>query len=293
MAWVVDNRAARIGEATISRQLSTRFAPLMRGQGHQLISHRFVYPFRPMSSPLSLLAATTFDKILAQVAAPATQPESGFGHLLYIARHLGEYLSDHATSMGVWFYVIVFAIVLAETGIVLLAFLPGDSLLFVIGTLCAQETSTLNVGILVFGLIVAAIVGDTINYHVGKYLGPKVLNNPNSRWLNPKHIVKAHEFYERYGGKAIVLARFIPIVRTFAPFIAGVGTMSYTRFMIYNIVGGIGWIVLILGAGYFFGNIPVIKNNFSLVTVGIIVISVLPLVWEWWVAKRRTASTPA
>ena len=138
-------------------------------------------------------------------------------------------------------------------------------------------------------LIIAAIIGDTVNYHLGKYLGPKVFHKDNVRFLNKKHLIKTHEFYERHGGKTIIIARFLPIIRTFAPFVAGMGSMSYARFIVYNIVGGVLWVVLLVFAGYFFGNIPIVKKNFTLVIMAIIVISVLPGVIAYW-NERRSAS---
>lgn len=202
--------------------------------------------------------------------------------VLHLDKHLGEVIRDY----GTWTYLILFAIVFCETGLVVTPFLPGDSLLFAAGTLASSDETggVINVHLLVFLLIVAAVVGDTVNYHVGYYVGPKVFTG-KSRFLKKEHLDRAHAFYEKYGAKAIVLARFVPIVRTFVPFVAGIGKMSYTTFITYNVIGGVVWVALLTYAGYLFGGHPVVKKNFSLVILAIIVISILPMVIEFLRAK--------
>jgi membrane-associated protein len=173
--------------------------------------------------------------------------------------------------------------VFLETGVVVTPFLPGDSLLFAAGALAA--TGALDPGALIAILAAAAILGDTANYHIGKYVGPRAFSG-QVRWLKKEYLDRTHAFYERHGGKTIFLARFIPIVRTFAPFVAGIGYMSYVRFLAWNLTGGIVWVAACVGAGYGFGNIPVVKQNFSLVILGIVFVSVLPLAFEWMRARR-------
>lgn len=193
--------------------------------------------------------------------------------------HLDNKLEDIIKNYGLWTYLILFLIIFCETGLVVTPFLPGDSLLFAAGTFAAGRG--LNVWLLFILLSVAAIIGDTVNYWIGHYIGPKVFYKENVRFLNKKHLERTHEFYERYGGKTIIIARFIPIIRTFAPFVAGVGSMTYWRFITYNIVGGILWVGICVFAGFFFGNIPIVKNNFSIVIIAIIFISVLPVIIEF------------
>jgi membrane-associated protein len=204
--------------------------------------------------------------------------------VLHIDRHLGELIQQ----FGPWMYVLLFLIIFCETGLVVTPFLPGDSLLFAVGTFCAlPPPSNLSLGTLLLILPVAAILGDTVNYWIGAKLGPRIFRGENVRFLNRKHLERTHEFYERYGGKTIILARFMPIVRTFAPFVAGMGKMTYRKFMSYNVIGGIIWIVSFLLLGYFFGNMPVVKKNFSLVILAIIILSILPAVIEFWRERRR------
>ncbi len=203
--------------------------------------------------------------------------------------HLDRHLVGLIGSYGAWTYVILFAIVFFETGIVVLPFLPGDSLLFAAGAIAA--TGALDPWLLFVSLTVAAVLGDTVNYWIGRSLGPRVFRE-NVRFLNRKHLERTHRFYEKHGGKTILLARFVPIVRTFAPFVAGVGTMSYRRFWAYNLVGGIVWVGGFVGAGYWFGNLPFVKEHFSLVLIGIIVVSVLPLAVELIRARFADARTP-
>lgn len=193
--------------------------------------------------------------------------------------HLDKYLTVLVSQYGTLTYAILFLIVFMETGFVVTPFLPGDSLLFAAGTLAGF--GSLNVLILYILLVAAAILGDTVNYWAGRIVGPKIFRKDTGFLLNKDHLMRAHKFYEAHGGKTIILARFIPIIRTFAPFVAGVGNMSYPQFLLYNITGGLLWVAIFVFGGFYFGNIPTIKENFSLVIFGIIGISVLPLVIEF------------
>jgi membrane-associated protein len=196
--------------------------------------------------------------------------------------HFDQHLLDFVTAYGAWVYGFLFAIVFAETGLVVTPFLPGDSLLFATGALAA--TGVLNAPLAAGLLILAAFCGDTVNYSVGRYLGPRVISATGHsrlhRVLNPQHLQQAHEFFERYGGKAVVLCRFVPIARTFVPFVAGAAQMTYATFVLYNLTGAVAWVALCLGSGFLFGNIPVVRNNFSLITIGIVFVSVLPMLIE-------------
>ena len=209
--------------------------------------------------------------------------------------HLDKHLNDFAGQLGPWLYLVLFGIVFCETGLVVTPFLPGDSLLFAAGALSAIEGSPIRLELLWVVMCVAAVLGDAVNYSIGRYLGPKVFTKEDSMWLNKKHLLRTQEFYEEHGGKTIILARFVPIIRTFAPFVAGIGKMEYPRFASFNVVGGILWVTICLGAGRLFGNIPVVKANFELVILGIIGVSMLPLVLEYIRAKRnpRPATEPA
>jgi membrane-associated protein len=207
--------------------------------------------------------------------------------LLHLDKHLNELIQNY----GVWTYLILFLIVFCETGLVVTPLLPGDSLLFAAGALAALENSPLNVGFLFVLLSVAAILGDTVNYWIGHKIGPKVFHRENVRFLKKEYLDRTHQFYEKYGGKTIIIARFVPIVRTFAPFVAGIGSMSYGRFIIYNIVGGILWVAICLFAGYIFGNIPVVKQNFSLVILAIVFVSILPGLIEF-IRQRAKSRKP-
>src|SRR3989344_69941 len=189
--------------------------------------------------------------------------------------HLDKHLAQVVHDFGTWTYSILFIIVFCETGLVVTPFLPGDPLLFAGGAVAA--VSDLNVHCMFVLLSAAAVIGDTVNYWTGKYLGLKVF----ARFINPKHIEKTHQFFEKYGGKTIVIARFVPIVRTFAPFVAGIGAMTYGKFITYNVAGGIAWVATCLYAGFFFGNLPFVKNNFSAVILGIIFVSILPGIVEY------------
>lgn len=200
-------------------------------------------------------------------------------YLLGIIMHLDKHLNMIIQEYGTWTYLILFLIVFCETGLVVTPILPGDSLLFAAGTFSA--IGSLNVA-LIFGLLsMAAILGDTVNYWIGYFVGPKVFHKENVRFLNKEYLDRTHRFYEKYGGKTIVLARFVPIIRTFAPFVAGIGKMTYFRFIAYNITGGLLWISFFIFGGYYFGNIPVVKNNFTFVIMAIIFISILPGVIEF------------
>jgi membrane-associated protein len=206
--------------------------------------------------------------------------------ILHFDRHLLDFVRDY----GTWVYGILFAIVFAETGFVVTPFLPGDSLLFAAGALCA--TGDLSISAMFGLLVLAAFTGNTVNYAVGRFIGARVFSG-TFRFLNQAYLERAHAFFERYGGKAIVLARFVPIVRTFVPFVAGAARMTTGTFVLYNAVGAIGWVSLCLGAGWFFGNIPVIKNNFSLVTIGIVFVSVLPMLFELVLHRKRSSQRGA
>ena len=197
--------------------------------------------------------------------------------------HLDAHLIELVRDYGGWTYAILFLIIFCETGLVVTPILPGDSLLFAVGTIAATGAlDPLAVSVL---LAIAAILGDTVNYAAGYWIGPRIFSREDSWLLNKQHLERTHRFYEKYGGKTIIFARFIPIIRTFAPFVAGIGKMSYSRFIAYNVVGGIVWIAAFVYAGYFFGNIPIVKDNFSLVILAIIVISVMPAVIEFWRAR--------
>jgi membrane-associated protein len=209
------------------------------------------------------------------------------GQLLDIILHLDQHLARWTQEMGGWVYVVLFAIVFAETGLVIAPFLPGDSLLFAAGAIAALEGSPLSPVWLVIFLSAAAVLGDAVNYTVGRRIGPSIFHSSTSRLLNRKHLEKTRRFYEKYGGRTIIIARFVPIVRTFAPFVAGIGEMRYARFALYNVTGGIAWVALFVGAGYLFGNLPIVQRNFHVVILAIIVLSVLPIVVEAWRARRE------
>jgi membrane-associated protein len=199
--------------------------------------------------------------------------------------HLDDHLQALVAAYGAWIYLILFVIVFCETGLVVTPFLPGDSLLFVAGAIAAA--GGMNIHLMVVLLIIAAILGDAVNYSIGHYIGPRVLKDRNSRWLNPKHLERAHAFYERHGGKTIIIARFVPIVRTYAPFVAGAASMPYPRFALYNVTGAIVWVVSLGYAGYFFGNIPLIKDNLTVVIIVIIILSIMPGVVEYLRHRRQ------
>jgi membrane-associated protein len=198
--------------------------------------------------------------------------------------HIDVHLSEIIQSYGIWTYLILFLIIFCETGLVITPFLPGDSLLFAAGTFAAR--GDFNVMWLCVILSIAAVLGDTANYWIGSFVGPKIFHKEHVRFLNKEYLDRTHKFYEKYGGKTIIIARFVPIIRTFAPFVAGVGSMTYWHFISYNVIGGIVWIVSFVFAGYFFGNIPTVRNNFTIVIFAIIIISILPGVIEF-VHQRR------
>ncbi|MFQ3580450.1 MAG: DedA family protein [Chloracidobacterium sp.] len=214
-----------------------------------------------------------------------------FKYLLDLVLHLDKHLNALGGQLGGWLYVLLFLVIFCETGLVVTPFLPGDSLLFAIGALAATPTSVLNVHLVVVLLSIAAILGDTVNYWIGKKVGPKVFRSDTSRFFDRRHLDRTARFYAKYGAKTIIIARFVPIVRTFAPFVAGIGAMHYPKFLFYNVIGGLLWIASMTYAGYAFGNIPFVKKNFSLVVLGIIMVSLLPAVIE--IARERLSSREA
>jgi len=204
--------------------------------------------------------------------------------------HLDSHLQDLATAMGPWLYVVLFAVIFCETGLVITPFLPGDSLLFAVGALAASPGSVLSLPWLIPLLIIAAVAGDAVNYAIGRYVGPRIFSKETSWLLNRKHLDRAQQFYDTYGAKTIVLARFIPIVRTFAPFVAGIGKMEYHRFWFYNCIGAVVWVAGFLILGYIFGGFEIVKENHSMVVLGIIGISVLPMLYEFWKSRQEKAT---
>ncbi len=199
--------------------------------------------------------------------------------------HIDVHLQAICTTYGAWVYAILFAIVFCETGFVVTPFLPGDSLLFAVGALAAIQALDPWIASLI--LIAAAVGGDTANYWIGHYVGPRVFHEEHTRFLNKEYLERTHAFYEKHGGKTIIIARFLPIIRTFAPFVAGIGDMTYRRFILFNVVGGALWVAIVVGAGYFFGNIPIVKNNFSLVIIALVLIPGIPSVVEFIRIKLR------
>ena len=215
--------------------------------------------------------------------------------LVDLLLHTDVYLQQLVATYGVWIYGLLFLIVFAETGLVVTPFLPGDSLLFAAGALAGA--GSLNPGVTAVLLVVAAIAGDAVNYSVGRISGARIIHlsrtNPRwGRWVKPEYIERAHEFFERQGGKAIVLARFVPIVRTFVPFVAGVAEMSYPAFALYNVTGALAWVAVCVGAGYLFGQVPIVRDNFSLVALGIVFVSLLPMLFEYLRHRRATQQPP-
>ncbi len=203
-----------------------------------------------------------------------------FSKIVDLFLHLDQYLTNIISEYGTWTYLILFLVIFVETGLVVMPFLPGDSLLFAAGALAANPENNLNVVLLMTLLFIAAFLGDTLNYTIGDYLGPKVFRR-DYRFLKRKYLLQTQAFYEKHGGKTIIFARFIPIIRTFAPFVAGVGTMKYSRFISYNIIGGFIWVVAFTMIGFFFGNLPIVKKNFTLIIFAIIFISILPPIIEF------------
>lgn len=206
-------------------------------------------------------------------------------YLVNFLLHLDKHLIAFVSTYGTWTYALLFLIIFCETGIIFTAILPGDSLLFAAGALTASLNDVLNVHILFFLLTAASIAGNGLNYFIGKSLGPVIFRSKKSLLFNPKHVEKTHEFFERYGGKAIVIARFMPILRTFAPFVAGIGYMTYRQFFIYSVIGAVLWIGTLVYGSYLFGNIPIVKENFSLVILAIILLSITPAIFEF--LRRR------
>jgi membrane-associated protein len=215
--------------------------------------------------------------------------------LVDILLHLDRYLNDWATKLGAGLYAVLFLVVFCETGLVVTPFLPGDSLLFAVGALSATEGSPISLPLVMVLLFVAAVVGDAVNYSIGRRIGPAAFRSEGSWLLNKKHLLRTQAFYELHGGKTIIMARFVPIVRTFAPFVAGIGDMRYRRFFSFNVIGAAAWVLLLTGAGRAFGNVPVVKKNFEIVILGIIAVSVLPMVVEYLRARRAppAATEPA
>lgn len=223
------------------------------------------------------------------------------GQVIEVFRHLDRYLADLVVQYGPWMYAILFVVIFCETGLVVTPFLPGDSLLFAAGALAAATSHVdaagsvvgLDIVVMVPLLIVAAVLGDAVNFAIGARVGPSILEREKIRFIKRSHLEKTQRFYETHGSKTIVLARFVPIVRTFAPFVAGIGKMRYRTFALFNVLGAVVWVIVCAGAGYFFGNVPIIKKNFELVVLGIIGVSVLPIAWEMYkgLATQKTTST--
>lgn len=212
-----------------------------------------------------------------------------FSTIIDLFLHLDKHLTQIISQYGTWTYLILFLVIFIETGVVVMPFLPGDSLLFAAGALAANPENNLNVALLMLLLFIAAFLGDTLNYTIGDYLGPKVFRR-DYRFLKREYLLQTQAFYDKHGGKTIIFARFIPIIRTFAPFVAGVGTMKYSKFISYNIIGGFLWVVAFTMIGYFFGNLPIVKKNFTLVIFAIILISVMPPIYEF--LKHKFAKKP-
>lgn len=210
-----------------------------------------------------------------------------FTDLFHIFLHVDEYLGDIVRAIGVWTYVLLFLVIFAETGLVVTPFLPGDSLLFAAGAIAALVPDTLNVVLLILVLSAAAILGDTVNYWIGHWVGPKAFSG-KVRFLKQEHLERTNAFYAKHGGKTIILARFVPIVRTFAPFVAGIGAMNYSKFILYNVVGGIVWVTMFALLGYFFGNVPFIQKNFEYAIIAIVLLSLAPAIYEVLAEKLRS-----
>jgi membrane-associated protein len=211
-------------------------------------------------------------------------------YLIDFIIHIDKHLYEIVTEYQFWTYLILFIIVFCETGLVVTPFLPGDSLLFAAGAIAAMDGNPLNLLLLILVLCIAAILGDSVNYEIGKFLGHKVYER-DYKFVKKEHLLKTHAFYEKHGGKTIIIARFMPIIRTFAPFVAGVGEMSFKRFLSFNVIGGILWVIAFTTAGFFFGNIPVVKRNFTLVVFSIIIISFLPMVYAFVQTKFSKGKT--
>ncbi|MBL8760765.1 MAG: VTT domain-containing protein [Phycisphaerae bacterium] len=219
-------------------------------------------------------------------------------NFIALFKDLPGFLDGFIKEHGLWVYVLLFAIIFAETGLVIMPFLPGDSLLFTVGAIAAR--GSMNVWAITAALVIAGVLGDAVNYHAGKFIGPRVFKSKPGegssfleRALNRQHLERAHAFFEKYGGKAVILGRFVPIVRTFVPFVAGAGAMNYGRFAVYNIAGAVLWVGVCVGAGYYFGNIEFVRKNFEAVVIGIIVVSVIPVVIEFVLHKRAASKGAA
>jgi membrane-associated protein len=209
--------------------------------------------------------------------------------LIYSILALDQTLAEIAAQYGHWLYALLFLVIFAETGLVVFPFLPGDSILFIAGTVVA--TAELNVHVLALVLIAAAIIGDTVNYSIGHFIGPKVFERPDSRWFKQSHLRRTQAFYDKYGGVTIIIGRFVPIIRTFAPFLAGVAGMTYRRFLSFNVIGACAWILLLVYAGYLFGNIPWVKEHLTLIVIGIVIVSLIPAVTTF-IQERRASKSP-
>ena len=214
-----------------------------------------------------------------------------FSFIIDFILHIDQHLTELAAQYGVWIYGILFLIIFCETGLVVMPLLPGDSLLFAAGSIAA--IGEMNIHLMVVLLIIAAILGDAVNFMIGKFFGEKLFANPNSKIFKQSHLQKTQQFYAKHGGKTIILARFIPIVRTFAPFVAGMGHMTYHHFLAYNVIGGVLWVTIFSYLGYFFGNLPIVKDNLSLVLIAIIVLSILPGIIEIIRHKRAAKKASA
>ena len=214
-----------------------------------------------------------------------------FSFIIDFILHIDQHLTELAAQYGVWIYGILFLIIFCETGLVVMPLLPGDSLLFAAGSIAA--IGEMNIHLMVVLLIIAAILGDAVNFMIGKFFGEKLFANPNSKIFKQSHLQKTQQFYAKHGGKTIILARFIPIVRTFAPFVAGMGHMTYHHFLAYNVIGGVLWVTIFSYLGYFFGNLPIVKDNLSLVLIAIIVLSILPGIVEIIRHKRAAKQASA
>ncbi len=202
--------------------------------------------------------------------------------------HLDVHLAELTAQYGIWVYAILFVIIFCETGLVVTPFLPGDSLLFVAGALTSMPANNLNIHLMALLMIIAAVLGDAVNYTIGQLFGKKLFSNPNSKIFRQKYLDKTHAFYEKHGGKTIILARFVPIVRTFAPFVAGMGRMTYRRFAMFNVVGGIAWGTIFTYAGFFFGGLDFVRRNMEILVLAIIFVSILPAVFEMWRNRKKS-----
>jgi membrane-associated protein len=216
-----------------------------------------------------------------------------FRMLVDIVLHIDTFIDAQVHVWGAWMYVVMFVVIFCETGLVVTPFLPGDSLLFAAAAVAARQGSPLNIWILFVVIAAAAILGGISNYWIGVKLGPRLLRNPNSRIFRKEYLDRTHAFFERYGGKAVILGRFVPFVRTFAPFLAGVGSMDGRRFHEFNVTGAVAWVAMFVGSGYFFGRIPAVEQNLTLALFAVVVITTIPIVWEFWRTRRAERATAA